>query len=283
MSVPPSALAPGSPGVPAALVRERPRQTWFQRNTALVLGSVAVAVVLVIWEILWQAGRISPLFFSGPSAVGKRFVHELIEGNLLSDMAYSGRNFAVGFGLACLVAIPLGILLGWYRHFRMVVDPFLNAFYATPRIAFIPLIIIWFGIGMWSKVFIIFLAALFPILINTIAGVKNLDPDLLKAARAYCALDRQIFLTIALPSSVPFILAGVRQGVAHGLIGVIVGELFAGNEGIGFMIAYAGQTFATDLLLCGVLITATAGIVITAIADRIQRRFSRWRPNEVGG
>ncbi len=263
--------------------RVRPRPGFYRRNTGLVLGSVTVLVVLVLWELIWQSGRISPLFFSGPSAVAKRFVHELVNGNLLSDIAYSGRNFLVGFGLACLVAIPLGVLLGWYRFFRMLVDPFLNAFYATPRIAFIPLIIIWFGIGMWSKVFIIFLAVLFPVLINTIAGVKNLDPDLLKAARAYCALDRQIFMTIALPSSVPFILAGVRQGVAHGLIGVIVGELFAGNEGIGFMIAYAGQTFATDLLLCGVLITATAGIVITAIADRIQRHFSKWRPREVGG
>ena len=263
--------------------RVRPPLSFYRRNTGLVLGTVTVIVVMILWELIWQSGRISPLFFSGPSAVAQRFVHELVNGNLLSDIAYSGRNFLVGFSLACLVAIPLGVLLGWYRFFRMLVDPFLNAFYATPRIAFIPLIIIWFGIGMWSKVFIIFLAVLFPVLINTIAGVKNLDPDLLKAARAYCALDRQIFMTIALPSSVPFILAGVRQGVAHGLIGVIVGEIFAGNEGIGFMIAYAGQTFATDLLLCGVLITATAGMVITAIADRIQRHFSKWRPREVGG
>ena len=263
--------------------RVRPPLSFYRRNTGLVLGTVTVIVVMILWELIWQSGRISPLFFSGPSAVAQRFVHELVNGNLLSDIAYSGRNFLVGFSLACLVAIPLGVLLGWYRFFRMLVDPFLNAFYATPRIAFIPLIIIWFGIGMWSKVFIIFLAVLFPVLINTIAGVKNLDPDLLKAARAYCALDRQIFVTIALPSSVPFILAGVRQGVAHGLIGVIVGEIFAGNEGIGFMIAYAGQTFATDLLLCGVLITATAGMVISAIADRIQRHFSKWRPREVGG
>ena len=275
---------PYTAAAPVAMApRVRPPQGFYRRNQGLVLGTVTVIVVLILWELIWQSGSISPLFFSGPSAVAQRFVHEWVNGNLVSDIAYSGRNFLVGFSLACLVAIPLGVLLGWYSFFRMLVDPFLNAFYATPRIAFIPLIIIWFGIGMWSKVFIVFLAVLFPVLINTIAGVKNLDPDLLKAARAYCALDRQIFVTIALPSSVPFILAGVRQGVAHGLIGVIVGELFAGSEGIGFMIGYAGQTFATDLLLCGVLITATAGIVITAIADRIQRHFSKWRPREIGG
>ncbi|MSQ73470.1 MAG: ABC transporter permease [Betaproteobacteria bacterium] len=269
-------------GQSSAVARQRHPRSFFQRNAAWLLGGGALIGVLAIWECLWLADAISPLFFSGPSAVAKRFVVEFNRGTLMSDVAYSGRNFLVGFGLACLVAIPLGVVLGWYRYFRLLVDPMLSAFYATPRIAFIPLIIIWFGIGMWSKVFIIFLASLFPILINTIAGVKNIDPDLLKASRAFCATDRQIFITVALPYSVPFILAGVRQGVAHGLIGVIVGELFAGSEGVGFMIAFAGQTFATDLLLVGVTITATAGILISMLADRVQQHFSKWRTNETG-
>ncbi len=255
---------------------------FFDRNAGWILGGIAVLAVFAVWEAFWQAGRISPLFFSGPSAIAKRFWLELVSGNLLADLGYSGRNLLIGFTLACAVGIPLGVLLGWYRYFRMISDPFLTAFYATPRIALIPLIIIWFGIGMWSKVFIVFLSALFPILINTMIGVKSLDPDLLRAARAYCATDRQIFLTIALPYSVPFILAGVRQGIALGLIGVIVGELFAGSEGVGFMIAYAGQTLATDLLMVGVLITATAGLLLTALADRVQRHFSKWRTQEIG-
>ena len=142
----------------------------------------------------------------------------------------------------------------------------------------ISFIIIWFGIGVWLKVFIIFVLAFFPILINSIAGVKAIDADLLRAARAFCATDRQIFTTVALPGAVPFILAGVRQGVAHGLIGVVVGELFAGSEGIGFMISYAGQNFATDLLFVGVLVMAGAGIALTSVAERVQQRFSRWRP-----
>ena len=155
--------------------------------------------------------------------------------------------------------------------------------YATPRIALYPLITIWFGIGSGSKVFIVFISAVLPIIVNTITGVRNIDPDLLKAARGFCANDRQIFTTVALPYSVPFILTGVRQAVAHGLIGVVIAEITAGNEGVGYMIAYAGQMFATDELMVGVLVTALAGVFFTSITERLQRHFQRWRPEHVGG
>ena len=242
------------------------------------MGGTAVLVALCIWQAFWSAGKISPLFMSGPSAIVRQF-HELwVRGTLVSDLAYSGRNFAVGFALALVAGVVLGIIVGWYRRVRLLADPFVNALFATPRIAMVPLIIIWFGVGMWSKVFIVFLSAFFPILVNTIAGVRTIDADLLRAARSYCASDWQIFTTLALPGSVPFILTGVRQGVALGLIGVVVGEMFGGSQGIGFLVAYGGQTFATDTLFVGVLIVAGAGILLTSLAARLERRFSRWRP-----
>jgi NitT/TauT family transport system permease protein len=142
----------------------------------------------------------------------------------------------------------------------------------------IPLILIWFGIGIWSKVFIVFINAFFPVLINTIGGVRSTDRDLLRAARAYCASDWQIFTTIVLPGAVPFILTGVRQAVALGLIGVVVGEMFGGSQGIGYMVNYGGQTFQTDTVFMGVVIIAFAGIVLTWLAERMERHFSRWRP-----
>jgi ABC-type nitrate/sulfonate/bicarbonate transport system permease component len=255
-----------------------PRRSFVQNHEALLLGGSAVLITLAVWEAFWSAGWISPLFFSGPSAIATRLYDALVNGTLVSDLAYSGRNFAVGFFIAVVSGVVLGVLIGWYRKFRLLVDPFLNAFYATPRIAMVPLIIIWFGIGMWSKVFIVFLAAFFPILINTIVGVKTIDADLLRAARAFCASDRQIFTTVAIPGSVPFILTGIRQGVAHGLIGVVVGEMFGGSEGIGFMVAYGGQTFQTDTVFVGVLIIAFAGILLTSASERLERRFSQWRP-----
>jgi NitT/TauT family transport system permease protein len=242
-----------------------------------------VIALLVLWELCWQLGLISPLFFSGPSAIAVKFVDLSINGTLGSDTIYTGTNFFVGFFLALIVAVPIGIALGWYRRLNLFFDPIISAFYAMPRIALFPLIIIWFGIGSGSKIFIVFLSAVLPILINTVAGVRNIDPDLLRAARAFCARDSQIFTSVALPYSVPFILTGVRQGVAHGLIGAIIGELFAGSEGIGYMISYAGQMFQTDTLLVGVVVVMVAGMVLTSLGERVRRHFQRWRPDHVGG
>ncbi len=270
--------------LPAAATFAPPRRRGFlARHEPLVYGTFAVLSVLVVWEGFWQMGAISPLFFSGPSAVAAKFWQLAVNGSLLHDAAYTGRNFVIGFVLALITGVPLGVLLGWYRRLNLFFDPIVNALYAIPRIALYPLIIIWFGIGSGSKVFIVFLSATLPILVNTTAGVRNIDPDLLKAARAFCARDRQIFTTVALPYAVPFILTGVRQGIALGLIGAIIGELFAGSEGIGFMISYAGQTFQTDTLLVGVVVVAAAGMLLTVAAERARRYFQRWRPEHVGG
>jgi len=266
------------PHIEKATVWRRPRKSFYQQHEGAILGGTAVLIVIGIWQVIWSYNGISPLFFSGPSAIAKAFWVSLTQGNLIADLAFSGKNFAIGFGLALVSGVVLGVLVGWYRRFRLIADPFLNALYAAPRIALMPLIIIWFGIGMWSKVFIVFLSAFFPILVNTVAGIRNMDRDLLRAARAFCASDWQIFKTLAIPGSVPFILTGVRQGVAVGLIGVVVGEMLGSSEGVGFMVAYGGQTFQTDTLFVGFIIIAFAGIILTALAERLERRFSRWRP-----
>jgi NitT/TauT family transport system permease protein len=259
-------------------VSMRPRKTFYQKHESSILGYGVLLITLIIWQALWSAHKLSPLFMSGPSAIAARFWDDLLHGHLLQDIGYSGKNFAVGFVLAVVVGIVFGVIIGWYKRVEMITGPFTSALYATPRVAMVPLIIIWFGIGMWSKVFIVFITAVFPVLINTIGGIQAVDRDLLKCARAFCATDRQIFTTLAIPGAVPFILTGIRQGVALGLIGVVVGEMFGGSQGIGFMVAYGGQTFATDTLFVGVLIIAFAGIVLTAAAEQLEKRFSRWRP-----
>ncbi len=265
----------------------RKRTGFFRKHDALIVGGISVLAVIALWEGAWQYGRgyavdqeplIRALFFTGPSAVLGAFRATLASGSLIDDLAYSGSNFVIGFSLALVAGVVAGVLIGWYRTLRLVFDPFINAFYATPRIALVPLIIIMFGIGSLPSIVIVFLSAFFPILINTIVGVKNIDPDLLRAARAFCASDRQIFTTVALPGSVPFILTGVRQGVAHGLIGVVVSEMFVAGQGIGFMITNSGQNFATERVFLGVVIMAGAGIILTSLAEKLQAHFSRWRP-----
>jgi ABC-type nitrate/sulfonate/bicarbonate transport system permease component len=257
---------------------DRPKHSFYERHEAAIVGAVSVLAVLALWQWAWSAGKISPLFFTGPSQILKRAVEEWSDGRLKQDMAYSGTNFLIGVAAAIVSGVVIGIIIGWYRRLAMVFEPFLTALYSTPRVAMIPLVLIWFGIGMWSKVFIVFINAFFPVLINTIGGVKAVDRDLLRAARAYCASDWQIFTTVVIPGAVPFILTGVRQAVALGLIGVVVGEMFGGSEGIGYMVNYGGQTFQTDAVFLGVVIIACAGIVLSWLTGRLEQHFSRWRP-----
>ena len=277
-----SVLAAGTPAPTLSddtdVLPEQPPRSFYERYEPVILGGISVAVVLAAWQWAWSAGKISPLFFTGPSQIVKRATEEWTGGRLKQDIAYSGTNFIIGVGAAIVSGVISGVVIGWYRRLSMVFEPFLTALYSTPRVAMIPLVLIWFGIGMWSKVFIVFINAFFPILINTIGGVKAADRDLLRAARAYCASDWQIFTTVVVPGAVPFILTGVRQAVALGLIGVVVGEMFGGSEGIGYMVNYGGQTFQTDTVFLGVVIIAIAGMVLAWLTGRLERHFSRWRP-----
>ena len=270
----PAMIAAGKSAIP-----ERPTESFFQRNEGFIVGVVSVSVVLAIWQAAWSAGRIDPLFFSGPSAICARLWDGLFgSGDMVEHIAFSAQNFAVGFGFAALVAIPLGIILGWYRLPRLVFEPFINGLYSTPRIVFVPLIVMWFGLGFASKAFIVFLSAFFPILLNAMAGVRTTDDQLLGASRSFCATQWDLFRTVVLPSTVPFIIVGLRQGLAHGLIGVVVGEFFAGSKGIGYLVGQAGMMFKTDLLFACVVIVASAGIGVSAILQRIESHFQNWRP-----
>jgi len=248
---------------PSALARA------FKKYDNWILGGTAVILFLALWEWAGTSGAINPLFTSSPSRVANAFVRLSTEGELGHDVVVSGLEFLYGFGLAIIVGIPFGILMGWYRTFNAIMEPFVNFFYATPRVALLPLMIIWLGIGINSKIAIVYLGAIFAILINTITGMHALDEQLIKAARSFGASDMQIFKTIAMPGSVPFILGGIRLGLGHALVGVVVGELYAATAGVGYLIAVAGNTFQTDKVFVGVVIIAAAGMFITAVFKRI--------------
>jgi ABC-type nitrate/sulfonate/bicarbonate transport system permease component len=253
----------------------------FKKYDNWILGGTAVILFLALWEWAGTSGAINPLFTSSPSRVVNAFVNLSREGELGHDVVVSGLEFTYGFGLAIIVGIPFGILMGWYRTFNAVLEPFVNFFYATPRVALLPLMIIWLGIGINSKIAIVYLGAIFAILINTITGMHALDEQLIKAARSFGASDMQIFKTIAMPGSVPFILGGIRLGLGHALVGVVVGELYAATAGVGYLIAVAGNTFQTDKVFVGVVIIAAAGMFITAVFKRVEDHFESWRPQRV--
>ena len=244
-----------------------------------ILGAAAVILFLTAWELVGNTLQlINPMFMSAPSFVFKAAYEMFASGEIYNDLYVSGIEFFWGYMLSVLVAVPLGIAIGWYKRFAYVCDPFVNAMNATPRIALLPLVIIWLGIGIISKVGIIFLGAVFPLLINTRDGVKTTPHNLLTAARSFGASDWQIFKSVVLPSTVPFILTGLRLAVGRALIGVMVGELYAATAGIGFMITVAGATFQTDKVFVGVLIFAISGMTLTSVIDHYEHRFDKWRP-----
>ncbi|MHB8621138.1 MAG: ABC transporter permease, partial [Chloroflexota bacterium] len=262
-----------APRGPSALAR------FYNTYDGLILGGTAVIIFLAVWEWAGTSGAVNPLFTSSPSQVITAFRHLAVgpDAELGHDIVVSGEEFLIGFALSIVIGIPSGILMGWYRPLEAVLEPFVNFFYATPRVALLPLMIIWLGIGINSKIAIVYLAAVFGILINTITGIKALDASLIKAARSFGASDMQIFRTIALPGSVPFILGGIRIGLGHALIGVVVGELYAATAGVGYLIAVAGNTFQTDKVFVGVVVIASAGMFFTAVLKRIESHFDSWR------
>jgi len=244
-----------------------------------ILGTISVALFLAAWELVGNTLQlINPMFMSAPSLIWKAAVQLFVSGEIWNDLSVSGIEFAWGYFLSVIVGVPFGIAIGWYKRFAYICDPFVNAMNATPRVALLPLVIIWLGIGILSKVGIIFLGAVFPLLINTRDGVKTTPANLLTAARSFGASEWQIFKSVVIPSTVPFILTGLRLAIGRALIGVMVGELYAATAGIGFMITVAGATFQTDKVFVGVLIFAITGMFATEMVDRAERKFDKWRP-----
>jgi NitT/TauT family transport system permease protein len=243
-----------------------------------ILGTVAVVIFLTIWELVGNTFQlINPMFMSAPSLIFKAAVQLVTSGEIWNDLKISGIELFWGYLLSVIFGIPFGIMVGWYRRASYTFDPFINAMNATPRVALLPLVIIWLGIGVLSKVGIIFLGAVFPILINTRDGVKTTPHNLLTAARSFGASEWMLFKTVVLPSTLPFILTGLRLATGRALVGVMVGELYAATAGIGFMITVAGATFQTDKVFVGVLIFAISGVVMMEALTKIERRFDKWR------
>src|SRR6202162_5625294 len=254
----------------------------WKRNENFVLGTLAVIAFLAFWESSVLFGWVNPLFTSSPSRIWATGYEMFRDGTIYPDLAGSGEEFVLGYGLAVVVGVPLGILMGWYSRLNAVLDPFVNALYATPRIALMPLIIIWFGIDLSAKIAIIFLSTVFPILVNTMTGVRTMERDFVRVARSFGASDGQLFKTVALPSSVPLLLTGLRLGLGHALVGIVVGEMYGATHGLGFLIATAGARFQTDKVMVGIILIASAGVAMTQLLRRIEKRFERWRP-AIGG
>jgi NitT/TauT family transport system permease protein len=255
----------------------KPRR--WKRYEATAIGAMSVGGVLGAWQLIANAGLV-PIFLPGPVAIGQALVRLFTDprSEIWLDLSTSGQELALGYGGAVVVGLAIGVLMGWYTRFQYALDPWVNFFYSTPRIVLIPVFIIWLGIDWQSKVAVIFLGAVFPIIINTMAGVRNTDAALLRVARSFGASEALIFQRVVLPGAVPFILTGFRLGVGHALTGVIVAEYIAAINGVGKLIADAGVTFQMAKMFAGVVFIAGTGVLLTWLLQRVENRFQSWRP-----
>jgi NitT/TauT family transport system permease protein len=274
-------LTPVAAPVKHRAIGRGPRTAWKQ-NEKWLLGTLSMTLFLAFWETAVTLQWVNPLFTSSPSRIVRTAIEMFADGSIIEHIEVSAHEFVVGYGLAVIIGVPLGILMGWYSRVDAVLEPFVSALYATPRIALLPLILIWLGIGIASKIAIVFLGAVFPIVVNTVTGVRTVEADFVKVARSFGCNDRQMFWTVVLPSSVPMLLAGLRLGLGHALVGIVVGEMYGATKGLGFLIATAGARFQTDQVMVGIILIAGAGVLLTELLRAIERRFERWRPNVRG-
>jgi ABC-type nitrate/sulfonate/bicarbonate transport system permease component len=258
---------------PADKVR-RPRPILDGRGLWALLSAV---VILSSWELCARTGVVDRAFTSYPSEVARELVDYLSSSTGWKDLAYTAKEFAIGFLLATLVGIPGGMVMGSIRRLDSALDPLLNFLNASPLIAFAPLFVLWFGIGMKSKVAVVFFVAVIPIIVSARAGVAGADRELMTMARSWNAGTLYTARTVVLPGAVPSIAAGIRLGVGYALHGVVLGEFVAAYGGVGFRINAATQTLDTGLMLACVFLISTLGVLVTELAGVAERRFSRWR------
>ncbi|HET9000296.1 MAG TPA: ABC transporter permease [bacterium] len=262
--------------------RTPPRRKGFRLSDhpRLVQGAIAAAL-LATWEVYGRS--LNPILLSYPTAVARAFVELALNGQLLRALGQSLQPLAAGFFLAVIVGVVVGLLMGRYKLLHEGLDPFLTALYATPSVALIPLIMLWFGFGFAAKVVIVFLSCFFAIVINTYAGVRDVSRASVDVVRAYGANDRQIMTKVILPSAVPFVMAGIRVAVGRGVIGMVVAEFFTALTGLGALIIVYSNAFATAKLFVPILVLSALGVGLTAVARRVELLLAPWKETERAG
>lgn len=251
----------------------------YARHESAALKTLGVTASIGLWQVAVTIGLISPMAVSSPIRIVLAGAAYVTSHQFVIDAETSGSEFIGGFGLAVIVGVVLGFATGWMWRLEQFLDPIINFLYAAPRVALAPLLILWFGIGVESKVAFIFLMSVFPIVINTALGVHSVDRDLTDLARSLNASSWQLVRTIVLPSSIPFIVTGVRIGLGVGLIGVVVGEFVASTSGIGFTISEAASNYNADLVFVGLIIIGGVGALLTEALRCLERRMARWTPH----
>ena len=245
------------------------------RTRTLAIRLISLAGVLTAWELYGRS--VNPILFTYPTAISRAFLEVTRSGELQSYLGQSLEVLSYALLLSVTVGIPAGVLLARFRTLELATDFYINALYSTPMVALVPLIVLWFGFRVPAKVVVVFLFMIFPILINTQQGVKNVDRSLLEVARSFCSTERQLWVDVVLPSALPFITAGLRLAIGRGLVGMIIAEFYTSIAGLGYMIVRYANSFETAKLFVPIVVLMMMGVLLVQVARALELWIAPWQ------
>lgn len=256
--------------------RSRRHRLW-RRSRPTLLGLSSLVLVVLLWQLVASLKLVNQVFLPSPVAVASAMRTVVFNARFLTDLRVSGEEFVIGLGLSILVGGILGILSGWYKPVDEFLRPLVVAVNSMPHLAVIPLLLLIFGIGMTPKIIVVLLSCIVVMLMNTAAGVANVDPQLMRLARSFGGSDPQVIRTIVLPSVIPFFMTGIRISVGRAVVAVVVGEIFASAAGLGNILINAQSSFNMPVMYATVIILTVIGIILTEAAGVLERRLQRWK------
>ena len=247
-------------------------------NQRLLVRLVSLFALLVIWEVYGR--RLNPILFTYPTAITRAFISVVASGELQSYMKESLLVLLYASVFSLVVGVLFGVIMGRFSMVEWATDIYINALYSMPMVAMVPLIVLWFGFKVPAKVIIVFLFMVFPILLNTYQGVKDVDRNLQEVARSFCSGEGQLWRHLIIPSAIPFIVVGVRLAIGRGLVGMIVAEFYTSITGLGYMIVRYANAFETDKLFVPIVVVMILGVGLMGLARLIEIRIAPWRRME---
>ncbi|MEZ2126472.1 MULTISPECIES: ABC transporter permease [unclassified Sinorhizobium] len=254
------------------------RTTWSMPSW--MITTISIIIALAIWEYFGR--NANPLLGTYPSAIFAAFIDMLKDGRLLKAFVESSQPFAAGYIAAAIIGIPVGLLLGRYRFLEAAFGIYITAGYATPLIALVPLMILWFGLGFMVKAVIVFLLSFFPICLNTWFGVKAVPKTLVEVGTAFCAPQTQIMRGIVLPATTPYIMAGLRLGIGKAVIGIVIAEFQTAISGLGGIIITSANAFRTAEMFVPVILIMVVAVVLTALVGWLEKVVAPWQSEITG-
>ncbi len=243
-----------------------------QRDNAMRL--ISLVFVLAAWEIYGRS--VNPILFTFPTAVAQAAVSVITSGELWTYLSASLVVFAQGLALSILVGIPLGVIMARFHSVDAVLEMYINALYSMPTVAIVPLLVLWFGFETLAKTIIVFLFTVFPLILNTYQGVRNVETNLLEVARSFCSSERRLWSDVIIPSALPYILVGLRLAIGRGLVGMVIADFYTAISGIGYLIVQYANSFQTAKLFVPIVTLMLLGVGLTWLLKMLEQRITPW-------